>query len=87
MTILRTSNPQRTIIALSAEIKRLNHTLDQKSTQLIKTQQLNYQLQTRIREPEKSLESENVPTIGREKAYGNCLIQILIAFSSVNKFI
>ncbi|HEX8197678.1 MAG TPA: IS66 family transposase [Pyrinomonadaceae bacterium] len=58
LTVLHTSNPQRTITALSGEIKRLAHTLEQKTRQLTETHQLNHQLQQRIRELEQLIESE-----------------------------
>ncbi|HLM60056.1 MAG TPA: IS66 family transposase [Pyrinomonadaceae bacterium] len=58
LTVLHTSNPQRTITVLSGEIKRLAHTLEQKTRQLTETHQLNHQLQQRIRELEQLIESE-----------------------------
>jgi transposase len=63
LTVLHTSNPQRTIMVLSGEIKRLAHTVEQKTRQLTETHQLNHQLQQRIRELEQLIESETVSAI------------------------
>jgi len=66
LTVLQTSNPQRTITALSGEIKRLTHTLEQKTVQLTEAHQLNHQLHSRIRELEHSLESDNTEVATRD---------------------
>lgn len=58
LTILHTSKPQRTIISQAKKIKRLEKTIKEKSAQLIESEQINHQLQNRIRELEKSLEGE-----------------------------
>lgn len=52
------ARPQRTIDAQKAEIRRLEQTVANKDTELIEAHQLNRQLQSRIRELEKSLEAE-----------------------------
>lgn len=52
------ARPQRTIDAQKAEIRRLEQTVANKDVELIEVHQLNRQLQSRIRELEKSLEAE-----------------------------
>ncbi len=52
------ARPQRTIDAQKAEIKRLEQTVANKDTELFEVHQINRQLQSRIRELEKSLEAD-----------------------------
>lgn len=58
----RTTNPQRTIRAQAKEIKRLEQTVANKDAELVEAHQLNRQLQTRIRELEKSIEADTPAT-------------------------
>lgn len=51
-----------TILAQQDEIKHLSQSLESKSNQLFAAQQLNYQLQIRLRELEKSLETDETAT-------------------------
>ena len=59
---LHVSQPQRLIRTQAAQIKRLEQTVANKDAELVEAHQLNRQLQTRIRELEKSLEADNIPT-------------------------
>ncbi|HEX8369651.1 MAG TPA: hypothetical protein VF604_13990, partial [Pyrinomonadaceae bacterium] len=56
LSALHVGKPQRTIRAQQAEIKRLKQTIENKDAALTQAHQLNRQLQTRIRELEKTLE-------------------------------
>lgn len=58
----RITNPQRTIRAQAEEIKRLEQTVANKDAELTEAHQLNRQLQTRIRELEKSIEADTPAT-------------------------
>jgi transposase len=69
--MLPLSASQSTFLALSAKIKRLNLTIERKDDQLVKAHQINYQLQLRIRELEKCLESENSPEIRKDSHNSN----------------
>lgn len=59
---LHISDPQRTIRTQSLEIKRYAQTIANKDAEMVAAHQLNRQLQTRIRELEKSLEAESLTT-------------------------
>ena len=63
LTAMHVSVPQRLIRSQAASIKRLEQTVANKDAELIEAYQLNHQLQTRIRELEKSIEAENSVTI------------------------
>ena len=56
LSALRVGKPQRTMRAQQAEIKRLKQTIVNKDAALKQAHQLNQQLQTRIRDLEKTLE-------------------------------
>ncbi len=58
LTAQRTTNPQRMIQAQAAEIRRLSQTIINKDVELIEANQLNWQLQRRIRELEKNIEAD-----------------------------
>lgn len=58
LTALHVARPQRAIEAQKAAIRRLEQTVANKDTELVEAHQLNRQLQSRIRELEKSLEAE-----------------------------
>lgn len=57
---MQVTAPQRLIRSQMATIRRLEQTVVNKDTELVKAHQLNVQLQARIRELEKSLEEEAV---------------------------
>jgi len=59
LTALHVSTPQRLISSQATQIKRLKQTVANKDAELIEAHQLNRQLQTRLRELEKSIEAEN----------------------------
>ena len=59
LTALHVSAPQRLIRSQAAVIKRLEQTIANKDAELVEAHQLNRQLQTRIRDLEKSIEVEN----------------------------
>ena len=58
LTVLHTSDPQRTITALSAEVKRLARTLENKTVELHYAHQQSAVLQARLRELEQLIESD-----------------------------
>jgi len=62
LTALHVSTPQRLISSQATQIKRLKQTVANKDAELIEAHQLNRQLQTRLRELEKSIEAENSST-------------------------
>ncbi len=63
LTALHVSTPQQLIRLQAAEIKRLEQTVANKDAELVEAHQLNRQLQTRIRELEKSIEAGST-TVG-----------------------
>lgn len=66
LTVLHSSKPQRTIASQAKKIKRLEKTIKEKSAQLLESEQLNHQLQSRIRELEKSIESDTPISIEKD---------------------
>lgn len=58
LSALYVGKPQQTIRTQAAEIKRLEQTIANKAAELVEAHQLNRQLQTRIRELEKSIETD-----------------------------
>jgi transposase len=59
LSALHVGAPQRLIRTQAATIKRLEQTVANKDKEMVEAYQLNHQLQTRIRELEKSIEAEN----------------------------
>lgn len=70
---MHTSKPQRLIRSQAAHIKRLEQTVANKGAELIEAHQLNRQLQTRLRELEKSIEADTTTglTIKRDSHNSN----------------
>jgi transposase len=74
LTAMHVCAPQRLIRKQSATIKRLKQTVANKDAELVQVHQLNQQLQARIRELEKTLETETPvtePTIKRDSHNSN----------------
>lgn len=62
---------QQTIISQQNKIKRLRQTIENNSTQLFISQQLNFQLQLRIRELEKCLVTDETSTVRKDSHNSN----------------
>jgi hypothetical protein len=60
LTAMQVAAPQRLIEAQAAEIKRLKQTVANKDAELIEAYQISQQLQIRVRELEKSIETDTV---------------------------
>lgn len=74
LTTMQVSAPQRLIRLQAAQIKRLEQTIANKGAELFEAHQINRQLQTRIRELEKSIEVDSTATnlpIGRDSHNSN----------------
>lgn len=62
LSAMQVSAPQRLIRSQKAHIKRLEQTVSNKDEELVRAHQLNVQLQSRIRDLEKSLEADHSVT-------------------------